>query len=109
MFLKDETDKPYKPEKNIRIAIGAKADGPYTAPGGPITGNYWAEGPAPIKIGDKWFVYFDKYTEHEYGVVTSADLKSWTDESDKLVMPEGIRHGTAFEVSEKVIRKLLKD
>ena len=109
MFLKDETDKPYKPEKNIRIAIGAKADGPYTAPGGPITGNYWAEGPAPIKIGDKWFVYFDKYTEHEYGVVTSTDLKSWTDESDKLVMPEGIRHGTAFEVSEKVIRKLLRD
>ena len=109
MFLKDETDKPYTPEKNIRIAMAAKADGPYTAPGKPITGNYWAEGPAPIKIGKKWFVYFDKYTEHKYGVVTSTDLKGWTDESDKLVMPEGIRHGTAFEVPERIIRGLLQE
>lgn len=108
MFLKDETDKPNTPEKNIRIATSEKAEGPYTAPGKPITGDYWAEGPTPIKIDGKWFVYFDKYTQHKYGVVVSSDLETWTDESDKLVMPQGIRHGTAFEVSEKVIKNLLK-
>lgn len=108
MFLKDETDKPNKPEKNIRIATSDKASGPYTAPGKPITGNYWAEGPTAIKIGGKWFVYFDKYTEHKYGVVVSEDLKNWSDHSDKLSMPEGVRHGTAFEVSKEVIENLMK-
>ena len=108
LFLKDETDEPNKPEKNIRIATGAKAEGPYTSPGDPITGDYWAEGPSPIKIHGKWFMYFDKYMQHKYGVVTSDNLQTWEDESDKLIMPHGIRHGTAFEVEEEVINKLLK-
>jgi hypothetical protein len=108
MFLKDETDKPNKPEKNIRIALGDRAEGPYGPPGEPITGDYWAEGPTAIKINGKWFVYFDKYTEHKYGLVTSADLKTWTDESDKLAMPAGVRHGTVFAVRDQVIAKLLK-
>lgn len=106
MFLKDETDKPYKPEKNLHIATSKKATGPYSKPGPSITGNYWAEGPTPLKIGKTWFVYFDKYTQHKYGVITSTDLVHWTDESDKLVMPQGIRHGTAFEVSADVITRL---
>lgn len=106
MFLKDETDKPNTPEKNIRIAYSKRAAGPYSPPGAPITGDYWAEGPTPIKIDGKWFVYFDKYTQHKYGLVTSTDLKNWQDESDKLVMPAGIRHGTVFEVSDEVIRRL---
>lgn len=109
MFLKDETDKPNTPEKNIRMATSAKAAGPFSPPGKPITGDYWAEGPAPIKINGKWFVFFDKYTKHQYGVVTSTDLQTWTDESDKLSMPSGIRHGTVFEVSEEVIRNLLNE
>lgn len=108
MFLKDETDKPNTPEKNIRIATSEKAQGPYSAPSEPITGDYWAEGPSPIRIDGKWFVYFDKYRDHKYGVITSTDLVNWKDESDKLVMPQGIRHGTAFEVSERTIRRLLK-
>lgn len=108
MFLKDETDKPHKPEKNIRIATAEKAEGPYSAPGNPITGDYWAEGPTPVKIGDRWFVYFDKYTQKKYGVVTSVDLQHWTDESDKLTMPKGIRHGTVFEVPAKIAKKLTK-
>ena len=107
MFLIDETDQPHTPEKNIRIATGSNLEGPYSPPGEPITGNYWAEGPSPIRINDKWFVYFDKYMDHKYGLVTSTDLEHWTDESDKLRMPEGIRHGTAFEVSQSVIDKLL--
>jgi hypothetical protein len=106
MFLKDETDKPNLPEKNIRIATGDKAAGPYSEPGSPITGNYWAEGPAPINVKGTWFVYFDKYTEHKYGLITSTDLETWTDESNKLSMPEGIRHGTAFKVSNEVMKNL---
>jgi beta-xylosidase len=106
MFLKDETDEPNKPEKNIRISVSEKAEGPYSDPGQPITGDYWAEGPSPVNINGKWFVYFDKYTQHRYGVIVSADLKAWTDDSDKLAMPSGIRHGTAFAIPATVMKKL---
>ncbi|HEY4653907.1 MAG TPA: hypothetical protein VIH22_05315 [Cyclobacteriaceae bacterium] len=108
MILKDETDKPAVPEKNLRLASADMPEGPYTNPGKPITGDYWAEGPTAIKIGDKWFVYFDKYTQHKYGVITSPDLITWTDESEKLVMPQGIRHGTVFEVSAEVVKGIGK-
>jgi hypothetical protein len=53
-------------------------------------------------------VYFDKYTEHKYGVVTSPDLENWTDESDKLEVPNGMRHGTTFPVPAGVAEKLLE-
>jgi hypothetical protein len=107
MFLKDETDSPLKPQKNIRVAESKEAGGPFGPPSAPITVNYWAEGPAPLKVGDRWFVYFDKYTEHRYGVVTSNDLAEWKDESDELEVPRGMRHGTAFSVPSDVAEKLL--
>ena len=106
MFLKDETLNP--PQKNIRLATAAAAEGPYSKPSEPITGQYWAEGPTAVKIGDTWFVYFDKYRKHSYGVVTSRDLKSWKDVSDKLEFPKGSRHGTVLEVSKSVLDRLLK-
>lgn len=108
MILKDETDKPRKPEKNLRVAFAESALGPYGPPSAPITGNYWAEGPTALQVGEKWLVYFDKYTEHKYGLVTSPDLQTWTDESDRLQMPKGVRHGTAFQVPAKVAKGLLE-
>ncbi|MBX3424723.1 MAG: glycoside hydrolase family 43 protein [Pirellulales bacterium] len=106
MILKDETDRPRPAEKNLRVAWADKAAGPYGKASPPITGKYWAEGPTAVRIGDKWFVYFDKYTEHKYGVVTSPDLEQWSDESDKLQMPAGVRHGTAFWAPRDVVEKL---
>lgn len=108
MILKDETDRPHKPEKNLRVAFADKAAGLYGPPSAPITGNYWAEGPTAIKIGDKWHVYFDKYRDHKYGMVTSPNLVEWTDESDKLRFPEGVRHGTVFEVSPEIAQGVLE-
>lgn len=104
MFIKDETRQP--PAKNLRLATAARAEGPYSAPSAPITGNYWAEGPTAIKLGDTWFVYFDRYTEHRYGLVTSKDLKNWTDESDKVKFPKDHRHGSVLRVSKEVLDKL---
>jgi hypothetical protein len=108
MILKDETNRPFAPQKNLRVAFAGRARGPYGPPSPPITGDYWAEGPTALRIGGRWHVYFDKYIERRYGVVTSADLVDWTDESDRLVMPSGARHGTAFEVPEEVARRLLE-
>jgi len=103
LFLKDETNKPFAPQKNIRMAFADQAIGPYSAPTAPITGDYWAEGPSTISIQGKWHVYFDKYREHQYGVVVSDDLNQWTDESGTLIMPEGIRHGTVFTVANSML------
>jgi hypothetical protein len=106
MFVKDETRTP--PQKNIRVTTSASLYGPFSAPSQPITGSYWAEGPTSIKIDGKWIVYFDKYTEKKYGAVASKDLKSWEDISEKVTFPDGMRHGTIFEVDEKILAPLLK-
>ena len=93
--------------KNIRLAFSERAEGPYGAPSEPITGNYWAEGPTAIRMGGEWFVYFDKYTERRYGLVVSSDLVNWREETDRLIVPEGMRHGTVFEVPEEIAQVLL--
>ena len=106
LFLKDETKTP--PEKNIRIATSNELTGNYSKPTPPITGNYWAEGPTPIKIGDWWIVYFDKYMDHKMGAVRSKDLKNWEDISEQISFPEGTRHGTVFKVSPEILDNLKK-
>jgi Beta-xylosidase len=104
MFLKDETR--YPPQKNLRLAFSNTLTGGYSAPSEPITGKYWAEGPTVLKQGKRWIVYFDKYREHQYGAVVSTNLKKWTDISDQLEMPKGIRHGTVFTVTKNELEKL---
>ena len=107
MFLKDETPKPM-PQKNIRIATSSTLTGNYSLPTAPITGNYWAEGPTAIKIGDTWIVYFDKYRDHKYGAVSSTDLVNWTDISDKISFPKGTRHGTVFTITKEEFATFLQ-
>ncbi|TJZ59829.1 glycosyl hydrolase [Sphingobacterium olei] len=106
MFVKDETKVPV--QKNIKTAIAESITGPYSDISAPITGKYWAEGPTAIKINDEWIVYFDKYTNHQYGAIKSRDLINWEDISAKITMPKGIRHGTVFKISKKELKKLLK-
>ncbi len=106
MFLKDETPDP--PQKNIRIATSRSLTGGYSNPSKPITGNYWAEGPTAIKIDGQWIVYFDKYVDHKYGAVTSQDGVQWTDISNQIIMPEGIRHGSVFTITKDQFA-ILKD
>lgn len=104
MFLKNETLTP--PEKNIRVATASQATGPWSAASDPITGDYWAEGPSAVFWDGHWYVYFDKYRDHRYGAIRSTDLTTWEDVSDRVVMPDGIRHGTAFEVPRSVLEGL---
>jgi hypothetical protein len=106
MFLKDETR--YPPQKNLRIAYSNTLTGGYSEPSAPITGKYWAEGPTVLKKGSQWIIYFDKYTQHQYGAITSNDLVSWTEISDRLEMPKGIRHGTVLAITQKELDKLIK-
>ena len=105
MFLKDETRNP--PQKNIKIATSKKMAGGYSEASAPITGNYWAEGPTTLKLGNTWLVYFDKYRDHKYGALQSTDLKTWTDVSDKIVLPKGIRHGSIFVITNAEFEKMI--
>jgi Glycosyl hydrolases family 43 len=107
MFLKDETIKP-TPQKNIRIATSKKLTNGFSNPSAPITGNYWAEGPTVTKIGEEWVVFFDKYRDHKYGAIASKDLINWTDISNKISLPTGIRHGTIFKITKEELAPLLK-
>lgn len=106
MFVKNENSQPT--EKNIRVTKASNALGPYPIEvSSPITGDYWAEGPTSIRIGDYIYCYFDKYTSGKYGAVRSKDMENWEDVSDLLQFPKGARHGTVIKVSNEVLIKLL--
>ncbi|MCB9250127.1 MAG: glycoside hydrolase family 43 protein [Ignavibacteriales bacterium] len=107
MFLKDETNLPFTPQKNIKIAKSKFAVGPYSKASAAITGDYWAEGPTLVNIKGSWHLYFDKYTLGKYGLLVSKDLVNWTDKSDSLNYPSGLRHGTVFKVPESILTNLL--
>ena len=107
MFLKDESNRPFTPQKNVKMAFSDRAEGPYTPASQPITGDYWCEGPTVIKIGNAWQVYFDKYRKHQYGALRSTDLKTWEDISEQITHPQDMRHGTVVEVSRTLLQKLM--
>jgi hypothetical protein len=103
LIVKDETLKPVA--KNLRIAVGDSAAGPFGDLSGPFTPS-WVEGPTAIRIGDDYVVYFDCYKEGHYGAVRSRDLKIWEDVTSQLVFPKGGRHGTVLQVPKSIVDRL---
>ena len=106
MFVKDETLSPVT-QKNIRLVRGRSPEGPWDAASPPMTGNYWAEGPTAIKVGDEYRVYFDKHMLDAIGLVTSTDLQTWTDRSSEVSFPPQARHGCILAVERSVVERLL--
>ena len=106
VFYKDETLKP-EAKKNILLGIGSSPIGPFEGQG-VISHMNWVEGPTALKVGDSWIVYYDCYAKKHYGAVRSKDLKNWENITDKLAFPINARHGTAFEIDETLLKKLLE-
>lgn len=104
MIFKDERPG----QKRLHITTAAGIGKPWSEPGEPILKRNWVEGPTALKAGDVWRLYFDCYKEGHYGAAESHDGKAWTDITDKLQMPKGMRHGTAFSVSPEIYARLLK-
>lgn len=102
LIVKDETLHP--PAKNLRLAAAADLEGPFRELSPPFSPpGLWAEGPTAIRVGGDYLVYFDAYRENRFGVLRSADLKTWEDVSIRLKMPgagtpERVRHGTVIRV-----------
>ena len=108
MFFKDETKFP-QPKKNLLLASAENFAGPYVVQAQPITPvGDWVEGPTALKVGDITYLYFDVYTRHRYDVLRSRDLLQWENVSAQLIMPRGIRHGSALPVSAKIVHQLLE-
>lgn len=102
MIAKNETEKPVA-AKNLFLAFADKLDGPWSKAGNPISGPKWAEGPTPVRIGDYWYIYFDRYRDHAWGALRSKNLVGWEDVSSQLQMPVGARHGTAFRTQKAIV------
>jgi hypothetical protein len=104
LIVKDETKNPVK--KNLRIAAGDHAEGPF-GPACPAISTNWVEGPTAVKIGGEYYIYFDHYGNPKYyGAIKSADLKEWHDISPEVSFPKGIRHGTVLTVPENILQQI---
>lgn len=107
MIAKNETR--YPPAKNLHIATSDKVMGPWKNASAPFSPkDLWVEGPTGLKVGEVHYVYFDAYADGHYGAMRTKDFKDWENVSDKLMVPKGMRHGTALSVSSDVLAELLK-
>jgi hypothetical protein len=104
LIVKDETKNPVK--KDLHIAVGDAAEGPFGSASPAISTN-WVEGPTAIKISGEAYIYFDHYTNPRYyGAIKSTDMKAWQDISPTITFPKGIRHGTVLSVPVSVVQQI---
>ena len=106
LIVKDETKFP-NPQKNIRITYSDHILGPYQPVSSPISES-WVEGPTAIKVKDKYLIYYDQYTRHKMGAISSTNLREWENISNEVTFPEGTRHGTVFKTKRKILKGLLE-
>lgn len=101
MVLKNENSD----QKNIRVVRSKNFRKGFSKKvSKPITGDYAAEGPAALWVGDTLYVYFDKFRERRYGAVRSIDHgRKWKDVSDLCSFPDGISHGTPIAVDKDLL------
>ena len=101
LVLKDNT----RPMRNIKVAFGPTALGPFTNISEPFTGNF-TEGPTVAKVGDEYLIYFDSYRDKKYGSVKTSDFKTFTDASSQTSVPVGHKHGTIFKANKRILKGL---
>ncbi|MDP4276534.1 MAG: glycoside hydrolase family 43 protein [Bacteroidota bacterium] len=94
-------------ERNLKVTFANKVPGPYEGESPAFTG-FQTEGPAVVKVGAKWLIYYDAYGEKKYSAVSTLDFDSFEDISTEISVPKGHKHGTIFISNRKVLRKLLR-
>jgi len=103
MVVKDNT----RPMRNIRVAFGASARGPWSEASAPFTEQF-TEGPSTARVGDWWYIYYDSYRLGVYGAHRTQDFKTFEDVTDKVRFPVGHKHGTVFRADERLVEHLLR-
>lgn len=113
LLVKDDTSKPAK--KNLRITSSDSLDGPYGELEDPFTPKrLWVERPSVISVGGEFIVYFDAYVDNHYGAMSSRDLKTWQDVTEKMKFPgedmpgrvERMRQGAVISVPAALVEQL---
>lgn len=104
LVLKDNT----RPNRNIKVAFSNTPLGPYTNISEPFTDKL-TEGPAVVKPGKEWLIYYDSYGTKKYGAAKTYDFKTFEDASKEITVPEGHKHGTIFKVPKKVLEALKRE
>ena len=103
LLLKDNT----RPQRNIRVAFGESALGPWHDISTNLTAKF-TEGPCGLKVGDDWLIYYESYQEKHYTAMKTRDFKVFTDVTAEMTFPEGLKHGTAFKATKKDLDYLFK-
>ncbi|MHC4575027.1 MAG: glycoside hydrolase family 43 protein [Planctomycetota bacterium] len=117
LFFKDEryndSDVLTPAHQNIRMARGKSRYGPFGDISEPITGKgpgkWHNEGSCVVKHQGEYYVFYDHHSGQTYfGATRSKDLKNWTDVSDKMNFPKGLKHGSIINVPKRVLTPLLE-
>ena len=96
-----------RPMRNLRVAFSNSPLGPWSEISAPFTPEY-TEGPAALKVGDDWLIYFDAYRAGIYGAVKTHDFKTFTDITKEVSFPQGHKHGTALKIPRADLDRLLR-
>ena len=105
LIFKDERSKPVS-RKDLRTAVGDSATGPWRDISEAFS-RKGVEGPSVLKMGDDYVVYFDGFAGGGYGAMKTKDFIKWEEQSTKLIVPPGTKHGAALTVPGQVIEKLM--
>ena len=101
LVLKDNT----RPNRNLKVAFSDNPMGPFKNVSEPYT-DVLTEGPAVIRLKDRWLIYYDAYRNKTYGAASTSDFIHFTDYSKSISVPEGHKHGTIVPVTKRDLKKI---
>lgn len=105
MIAKDETR--YPPAKNLFITRASSLEGPWQKRLAAFTpSGVWAEGPAAVFWRGWYYVYYDQYIDHSFGVMRTRNFTDWENLTPQLTMPPGTRHGSVLVVPRSLVGSL---
>ncbi len=102
LVVKDNT----RPERDIKVAFGNNALGPYTNVSKAFSDNF-TEGPSVVKVKDEWLIYFDSYRKKVYEALATKDFITFENINNKVSIPIGHKHGTIVTVKKKIVKQLI--
>ncbi|HYG23784.1 MAG TPA: family 43 glycosylhydrolase [Verrucomicrobiae bacterium] len=86
-----------------RFASGEALTGPYADPSPLFTNDDW-EGAWPMKLGDLYVAYIDRFKSRDrMGMWASKDLVTWMNVSSNSSFPRGTLHASVVQVEKSML------
>lgn len=101
LVFKDNT----RPNRNLKVAFAKSPTGPYSSASSAFTDEF-VEGPAVVRLDDRYYIYFDAYKKHVFGAMRTTDFVNFKDETQNVTVPQLHKHGTIFRAPKKVVEGL---